>query len=96
MPACLALAQCLSGQSSTEGAWFRLSRPFIILAWLFPTAGIVLGAWWAYMSWLGAATGHGTRWKMPRLFRGWIATASLHTLIVEDRAGGKLGASMCP
>ena len=44
VPACLALAQCLSGQSSSEGAWFRLSRPFIILAWLFLTAGIVLGA----------------------------------------------------
>lgn len=49
VPACLALAQCLSGQSSSEGSWFRLSRPFIILAWLFLTAGIVLGAWWAYM-----------------------------------------------
>ncbi len=90
VPACLALAQCLSGQSSSEGAWFRLSRPFIILAWLFLTAGIVLGAWWAYME-----LGWGGYWawdpvENASLVPWLIATASLHTLIVEDRRG-KLG-----
>ena len=44
IPACLALAQALSGQASVEGAWYRISRPAIILAWLFLTSGIVLGA----------------------------------------------------
>lgn len=90
VPACLALAQCLSGQSSSEGAWFRLSRPFIILAWLFLTAGIVLGAWWAYME-----LGWGGYWawdpvENASLVPWLIATAALHTLIVEDRRG-KLG-----
>ena len=90
VPACLALAQCLSGQSSSEGSWFRLSRPFIILAWLFLTAGIVLGAWWAYME-----LGWGGYWawdpvENASLVPWLIATASLHTLIVEDRRG-KLG-----
>ena len=90
VPACLALAQCLSGRSGSEGAWFRLSRPFIILAWLFLTAGIVLGAWWAYME-----LGWGGYWawdpvENASLVPWLIATASLHTLIVEDRRG-KLG-----
>ena len=90
VPACLALAQALSGQASTEGAWFRLSRPFIILAWLFLTAGIVLGAWWAYME-----LGWGGYWawdpvENASLIPWLIATASLHTLIVEDRRN-KLG-----
>lgn len=96
VPACLALAQCLSGQSSTEGAWFRLSRPFIILAWLFLTAGIVLGAWWAYME-----LGWGGYWawdpvENASLVPWLIATASLHTLIVEDRRGklGRVNVSM--
>jgi len=90
VPACLALAQSLSGQGATEGAWFRLSRPFIILAWLFLTAGIVLGAWWAYME-----LGWGGYWawdpvENASLVPWLIATASMHTLIVEDRRG-KLG-----
>ena len=90
VPACLALAQSLSGQGSSEGAWYRLSRPFIILAWLFLTAGIVLGAWWAYME-----LGWGGYWawdpvENASLVPWLIATASLHTLIVEDRRG-KLG-----
>ena len=96
VPACLALAQCLSGQSSTEGAWFRISRPFIILAWLFLTAGIVLGAWWAYME-----LGWGGYWawdpvENASLVPWLIATASLHTLIVEDRRGklGRVNVSM--
>lgn len=90
VPACLALAQALSGQGGSEGVWFRLSRPFILLAWLFLTAGIVLGAWWAYME-----LGWGGYWawdpvENASLIPWLIGTASLHTLIVEDRRG-KLG-----
>lgn len=90
VPACLALAQSLSGRGQCEGAWFRLTRPFIILAWLFLTAGIVLGAWWAYME-----LGWGGYWawdpvENASLIPWLIGTASLHTLIVQDRRG-KLG-----
>lgn len=90
VPACLALAQSLSGRGQGEGPWFRLTRPFIILAWLFLTAGIVLGAWWAYME-----LGWGGYWawdpvENASLIPWLIGTASLHTLIVQDRRG-KLG-----
>ena len=85
VPSCLALAQALSQRSGEEGAWFRLSRPFILLAWIFLTAGIVLGAWWAYME-----LGWGGYWawdpvENASLIPWLVATAALHTLIVEDR-----------
>lgn len=87
VPSCLALAQLLSGQDSSEAAWYRLTRPFIILAWIFLTAGIVLGAWWAYME-----LGWGGYWawdpvENASLIPWLIGTAALHTLIVEDRRG---------
>ncbi|MBQ3059039.1 MAG: heme lyase CcmF/NrfE family subunit [Desulfovibrio sp.] len=90
VPSCLALAQLLAGQQEREAAWFRITRPFIILAWVFLTAGIVLGAWWAYME-----LGWGGYWawdpvENASLIPWLIGTAALHTLIIEDRRG-KLG-----
>lgn len=98
IPACLALAQALSGKADTEGEWFRISRPVIILAWLFLTAGIVLGAWWAYME-----LGWGGYWawdpvENASLIPWLIASAALHTLIVEDRRNklGRVNVAMMP
>ncbi|MDO5484080.1 MAG: cytochrome c biogenesis protein CcsA, partial [Desulfovibrionaceae bacterium] len=96
VPSCLALAQMLSGQDDRETAWFRLTRPFIILAWVFLTAGIVLGAWWAYME-----LGWGGYWawdpvENASLIPWLIGTAALHTLIIEDRRGtlGRVNVAM--
>ncbi len=90
VPACLALAQLLSGAGSDEGRWFRLTRPFILVSWLLLTAGIVLGAWWAYME-----LGWGGYWAWDPVENAsllpWLAaTAALHILAVENRSG-KLG-----
>lgn len=90
IPGCLALAQCLSGMRSQEGSWARTARPFTMFAWLFLTAGIVLGAWWAYME-----LGWGGYWawdpvENASLIPWLIGTAALHTMIVEERRG-KLG-----
>ena len=87
VPSCLALAQALSGARGSEDAWFRISRPFIILAWLFLTAGIVLGMWWAYME-----LGWGGYWawdpvENASLLPWLIGSAALHTLVIEDRRG---------
>jgi cytochrome c-type biogenesis protein CcmF len=84
-PACLALAQTLSGRPNEEKTWFSLTRSFIILAWLFLTAGIMLGAWWAYME-----LGWGGYWawdpvENASLLPWLIGTAALHTLIIEER-----------
>ena len=90
VPACLALAQLLSGAGTAEGRWFRLTRPFILVSWLLLTSGIVLGAWWAYME-----LGWGGYWAWDPVENAsllpWLAaTAGLHILAVENRTG-KLG-----
>lgn len=90
IPGCLALAQSLSGNRDEEGSWVQVARPFTLLAWLFLTAGIVLGAWWAYME-----LGWGGYWawdpvENASLIPWLVGTAAIHTTIVEDRRG-KLG-----
>ena len=90
IPGCLALAQSLSGRGDGEDSWVRVSRPFTLLAWLFLTAGIVLGAWWAYME-----LGWGGYWawdpvENASLVPWLIGTAAIHSMIIQDRRG-KLG-----
>ncbi|MBR3664322.1 MAG: heme lyase CcmF/NrfE family subunit [Desulfovibrio sp.] len=85
IPFCLALAQKLAPEEH-EGAnhtWFRITRPYLLFAWMFLTAGILLGAWWAYME-----LGWGGYWawdpvENSSLVPWLLATALLHTLSVE-------------
>ncbi len=90
IPGCLALAQCLSDNEEIEGSWVTVARPFTLWAWLFLTAGIILGAWWAYME-----LGWGGYWAWDPVENAsiipWlIGTAALHTTIIQVRRG-KLG-----
>ncbi len=90
IPGCLALAQALAGKGNDEASWIRVSRPFTLLAWLFLTAGIMLGAWWAYLE-----LGWGGYWawdpvENASLIPWLIGTGALHTCIIESRRG-KLG-----
>ncbi len=64
-----AIASLLAGRLDT--AWARWSRPWTQAAWMFLTLGIVLGSRGHTTNWAGAAGGSGTRWKTPRLCRGW-------------------------
>ena len=81
-----AVAALLSGRM--DAAWARWSRPWTIVAWIFMTAGIALGSWWAYYE-----LGWGGWWfwdpvenasLMPWLF----GTALIHALMVTDKRGG--------
>ncbi|MDR0466310.1 MAG: cytochrome c biogenesis protein CcsA [Deltaproteobacteria bacterium] len=87
IPGCLALAQHLSGRRGSEASWISIARPFTLLAWLFLTAGIVLGAWWAYME-----LGWGGYWawdpvENASLIPWLVGTAAVHTSILEERRG---------
>jgi len=88
IPACLALAQALSGtRDRGEPSWGVVSRPFTMSAWALLSAGIILGAWWAYME-----LGWGGYWawdpvENASLIPWLVATAALHTLIIETRRG---------
>ena len=85
VPTCLALAQSVRSQTLKELHWQYLSRPFLLTAWMFLTAGIMLGAWWAYME-----LGWGGYWawdpvENSSLIPWLIATALLHALVLERR-----------
>lgn len=94
VPGCLALAQTLSGNlhdapdgSQPEEPWGQASRPFILIAWALLTAGIVLGAWWAYME-----LGWGGYWawdpvENASLIPWLVASAYLHTAVIGSRRG---------
>lgn len=84
IPACLALAAWLTGE---RRSWLDLGRNWAITAWIFLTAGIVLGAWWSYME-----LGWGGYWAWDPVENAslipWLsATAFLHTALIEERRG---------
>ncbi len=85
MPACLAAAQAFTGRKGAEYPWIMLIRPYTLIAWVFLTGGIILGAWWAYME-----LGWGGYWAWDPVENAsllpWLtATAFLHTALVERR-----------
>ena len=97
VPGCLALAQAMTGRlaplpaspdpEKNEEPWGQISRPFILIAWSLLSAGIILGAWWAYME-----LGWGGYWawdpvENASLIPWLVATAYLHTAVVESRRG---------
>ncbi len=88
VPSCMALAQAVCGRNGHD-TWYETTRVFLITAWCFLTAGILLGAWWAYME-----LGWGGYWawdpvENASLIPWLVGTATLHTLLVE-RSRGKL------
>lgn len=87
IPGCLALAQTMSARGTEETPWPEVARPFTMSGWAFLTAGIVLGAWWAYME-----LGWGGYWAWDPVENAslipWLtATAALHTLVIQTRRG---------
>ncbi|MBI9111586.1 heme lyase CcmF/NrfE family subunit [Maridesulfovibrio ferrireducens] len=81
-PAALALAAFICGEAKS---WVKLCRNWNILAWVFLTAGIVLGAWWSYME-----LGWGGYWAWDPVENAslipWLSsTAFMHTAIIELR-----------
>ena len=85
VPGCLALAALLVPEETKR--WHAASRPYALLAWLFLSAGIVLGAWWAYME-----LGWGGYWAWDPVENAsvlpWLTgTAALHLGLLESRRG---------
>jgi cytochrome c-type biogenesis protein CcmF len=81
-----AIAALLSGRM--DAAWARWSRPWTIVAWMFMTAGIALGSWWAYYE-----LGWGGWWfwdpvENASLLPWLFGTALIHALMVTDKRGG--------
>ena len=70
-----------------DSAWARWVRPWVNMAWLFLTLGIVLGSWWAYYE-----LGWGGWWFWDPVenasFMPWLAgTALIHSLAATEKRG---------
>ncbi|RPJ51099.1 MAG: heme lyase CcmF/NrfE family subunit, partial [Acidobacteria bacterium] len=70
-----------------DAEWTTLSRRWTLVSWCFLTAGILLGAYWAYIE-----LGWGGYWAWDPVENAslmpWLAaTAYLHSVMVEQREG---------
>jgi cytochrome c-type biogenesis protein CcmF len=68
-------------------SWIRTTRRYSLLTWLFLGAGLLLGAKWAYV-----VLGWGGYWgwdpvENSSLMPWLIATAYLHSVIIQERKG---------
>jgi len=72
-------------QPESDVNWAKQSRGWVLLAWSFLTAGIALGAWWAYYE-----LGWGGWWfwdpvENASLLPWLTGTALLHSLIASEK-----------
>ena len=87
IPCCLAFAHCVTG---SPFLWLERCRNWLVIAWIFLTAGIILGAWWSYME-----LGWGGYWawdpvENASLIPWFSATALLHTALIGRTRKGLL------
>ncbi len=80
-----AIAALIGGR--LDSAWARWSRPWTLAAWVFLTAGIALGSWWAYYE-----LGWGGWWFWDPVenasFMPWlVGTALIHSLAATEKRG---------
>ena len=85
IPFAFAAAILLSGRL-TQG-WLREMRNWMLLAWAIQSAGLLLGAWWAYR-----VLGWGGYWgwdpvENVALLPWLVATAFLHSALAQERRG---------
>ncbi len=85
VPFAFALSALITGRLG-EG-WLLETRRWTLFAWGFLTAGIILGAWWAY-----DVLGWGGYWGWDPVENAslvpWLtATAFLHSVLVQERRG---------
>ena len=85
VPFSFAMAALITGRLG-EG-WLLVTRRWTLLSWGFLTAGIILGAWWAY-----DVLGWGGYWGWDPVENAsllpWLTgTAYLHSVLVQERRG---------
>lgn len=85
LPFALAIAALITGQINSD--WLRAIRCWTLAAWTIQTAGLILGAWWAYH-----VLGWGGYWSWDPVENAallpWLtATAFLHSAMVQERRG---------
>lgn len=85
IPFAFAIAALMT--KDTGSVWVRSIRRWTLIAWLFQSAGIILGGWWAYQE-----LGWGGYWAWDPVenasFMPWLTgTAFLHSIIIQEKKG---------
>ena len=85
VPFAFAVAAMITGKLDSE--WLRSIRRWTLASWSIQTAGLILGAWWAYH-----VLGWGGYWGWDPVENAallpWLtATAFLHSTMVQERRG---------
>jgi cytochrome c-type biogenesis protein CcmF len=85
IPYAFAMAALITGR--TDDRWIRITRRWTLVAWLFLSLGLVLGAWWAY-----SVLGWGGYWGWDPVeiaaFMPWLTgTAFLHSVMIQEKRG---------
>jgi cytochrome c-type biogenesis protein CcmF len=85
IPFAFAMAALLSRKLDT--GWIHAMRKWTILSWLFLSAGITLGMWWAYVE-----LGWGGYWAWDPVENAsllpWLTmTAFLHSVMIQEKRG---------
>jgi cytochrome c-type biogenesis protein CcmF len=85
VPFAFAMAALITGRVSD--GWIRLTRRWTLAAWVFLTAGLLLGALWSY-----GVLGWGGYWAWDPVenvaLLPWLtATAFLHSVVIQERRG---------
>jgi cytochrome c-type biogenesis protein CcmF len=83
VPFAFGIAALVTGR--VGGDWVRAVRRWVMAPWIFLSAGIVAGGWWAY-----EVLGWGGYWAWDPVenasFLPWLtATAFLHSIMVQER-----------
>src|SRR5438552_9841799 len=85
VPFAFAIAALVTGNLSD--AWIRITRRWVLTAWIFLTLGLLLGALWSY-----GVLGWGGYWAWDpvenvALLPWLMATAFLHSVMLQERRG---------
>jgi len=85
IPFAFAIAALITGR--TDDRWIRITRRWTLVAWLFLSLGLVLGARWAY-----DVLGWGGYWgwdpvEIAALMPWLSGTAFLHSVMIQEKRG---------
>jgi cytochrome c-type biogenesis protein CcmF len=85
IPYAFAMAALITGR--TDDRWIRLTRRWTLIAWLFLSLGLILGARWAY-----DVLGWGGFWNWDPVetasLMPWLTgTAFLHSVMIQEKRG---------
>ena len=85
IPYAFAIAALVTRQ--TGDLWIRTTRRWTLVAWLFLSIGLLLGAWWAY-----GVLGWGGYWAWDPVENAalmpWLTgTAFLHSVMIQEKRG---------